>query len=374
MDKIAFAVKIYLNQTETFIYEPLKTFSSYEVIILTEKKKNLDQFPHPHVYSFSDLPPWQRFRLGRLGYFKKMIQEHKPKLIHAHFGWEGTFLLPLKKHFDLPLITSFYGLDVYILPKSPLVRWQLRRLFAEGDLFLTYSEKMKKDVIALGCDESKVRAHHGGVDFNKFKFSPRKPGAAGEFRILMVGRFVEKKGIDIGIKAFARSFAKHRQLRLNIIGSGALGKKYQRLIEELGLSKYISLLGPKTYSEYIAEIESSHLLLAPSVAARNGDEEGGINATVIEALATGLPGIATLHSGSELVVSDKTGFMVPEKDVAKLSQKIDQLVEQPSLLEKFGRAGRVLIEQKFDIIKQTQKLENTYKETIQNHAKLRRDV
>ena len=380
MDRIAFAVKRYLNQTETFIYEPLKKLSSFEAIILTEEKKNLEQFPFPHVFSISDLPPWQRFRenissqLGHFKYFKEIIEKYSPKLIHAHFGWEGIFMLPLKREFDLPLITSFYGMDVYMHPKNPIVRWQLKRLFEQGDLFLTYSEKMRKDVIALGCDENKIRAHHGGVDFNKFKFIPRKIGRNDEIRILLVGRFVEKKGIDIGIKAAAESLKKHPRLRLNIIGDGPLMEKYKKLIDRLGLGKNVALLGSKTYPEYIVEIERSHFLIAPSVVARNGDEEGGINATVIEAMATGLPCIATFHSGSELVFSGKTGFIVPEKDVFALSRKIDHLIENPHLLEEFGRAGRALIEQKFDIIKQTSKLEDIYRETIKNHERSRKKI
>ena len=283
-------------------------------------------------------------------------------------------MLPLKKYFNLPLLTSFYGMDVYMHPKNPLVRWQLKNLFAQGDLFLTYSEKMRKDVIALGCNANKIRAHHGGVDFKKFRFHPRKIDKNSEIRVLLVGRFVEKKGIDIGIKAFAQSFKKYPQLRLNIIGDGALKNKYKKLIGNLGLHNSVTLLGSKTYPEYIAELERSHFLIAPSVIARNGDEEGGINASVIEALATGLACITTLHSGSELVYSGKTGFMVPERDIHELSRKINYLVEHPHLLEEFGRAGRALIEQKFDIIKQTRKLENIYKEMIQKHEGLRKGV
>jgi colanic acid/amylovoran biosynthesis glycosyltransferase len=368
-------VKKYLNRTETFIYEPLRNIRDFNVIILTETVRNRSDFPHEKIYSISDLPgknPWLELQLKQLGrppLFEKAIKNHDVKLIHAHFAFEGIQMLHLKKKFNLPLVTSFYGIDLYQFISNPIYRRQLKRLFKTGDLFLSFSEQMRQQAIRLGCPENKVLTHHGGADFSKFTFSPRGLNDGGNIDILMVGRFVEKKGFKIGIKAFSIIEKTYPNARLNIIGDGPMKDEIENLISSLNLKGKVNLLGAKSHSEYIRNLESSHILLAPSIAARSGDEEGGINTVVIEAFATGLPVIATMHAGSELVFDGKTGYVVKDGDEKDLADKIRIFLSNPESWPSLGENARKLVEEEFDMIEQTRKLEGIYKELIDKYDK-----
>jgi len=85
----------------------------------------------------------------------------------------------------------------------------------------------------------------------------------------------------------------------------------------------------------------------------------------MEAMATGLPVVSTYHAGiPELVIDKKTGFLVPEKDVDGLVDRLDYLIAHPELWEKLGSEGREVVEEKFDLFKQVRKLEKTYRSLL----------
>ena len=107
--------------------------------------------------------------------------------------------------------------------------------------------------------------------------------------------------------------------------------------------------------------------MMPYVTAKSGDSEGLPN-VLKEAMATGLPIISTKHTGVPEIVKDgQTGFLVNEKDVAAISSKLNYLIENPDLWAPFGINGRKIIEDKFEIVKQTQKLEEIYKVVINQY-------
>ncbi|MEE8638174.1 MAG: glycosyltransferase [Candidatus Margulisiibacteriota bacterium] len=369
MDKIAFAVHKYLGLSETFIYEPLRNIKAFEAIVLTLAKENLDKFPHPKIYSISDLPLQERLLenltnyFGRFAYFKKIIKDLNIKLIHAHFAWEGIFILSLKRHFNLPLITSLYGQDIYRYPRDPVYRWQLKRLFSEGDLFLAACKDLKNKAISLGCPKNKIIVHHCRIDLNNFTPIKTKKEKT-KIKILMCGRLVEKKGFAYGIKAFAQSFNKYRNIRLQIIGDGPLKNKLISLIKKMKLEEFISLQGSKSHPEIARAMRDADIFMMSYVTAKNGDSEAA-PLVLKEAQATGLPAISTRHAGvPEIVLDGKTGFLVEEKDVKGLAQKLNNLIENPQLRAKFGERGRRLIEERFNIKDQTCELEDIYKELI----------
>ena len=106
------------------------------------------------------------------------------------------------------------------------------------------------------------------------------------------------------------------------------------------------------------------LLAAPSVTATDGDAEG-LPTVIAEAAACGLPVVATRHSGiPEAVVEGATGFMVAENDVEALTQRMALLLGSAELRERMGAAARKLAEAKFDLRRQTDRLEDFYDEVV----------
>lgn len=370
MHKIAHLTVKYLNFSETFIYEQIRNMKQFEPVVFTLSTRNQGTFPVKELFSMSSLPYLKqkeeslRSIFGRSEYFKRLLKELDIKLIHAHFAYMGNYALQFKKYFNIPLITSFYGLDIYQLTKNPLYRLQLKRLFQKGDLFTGYSSVMRERAIELGCPPEKVITFTVGIDLNRFRFKERRPGNTINF--LYIGRLVEKKGVIFGIRAFAKSYQKHKNINLTIVGDGPLYNEIDSEIKKLGMTNNIKMLGyvPNTS----AELDNADVFISPSVVAKNGDAEGGINVTVIEALACGIPALVTKQTQSDLIFDGRTGFVAKEKDPDDLSAKMDILIENPELIPKFGIMGRQMAE-KLDSKSQVAKLENIYRKLIDKYER-----
>jgi len=372
MDKVAHLTVQYLNFSETFIYEQIRLMKRFDPVVFTLSTKNLDSFPVNNIFSVSSLPYIKqkgegiRSVLGRSAYFRGLIKKLDIKLIHAHFAYMGSYAMQFKKYYDIPLVTSLYGLDIYMHTKNPLYRYQLKRLFKKGDLFIGYSSIMTERAIELGCPPEKAMTLTVGIDLNKFRFKEKKPGKI--INILYIGRLVEKKGVIYGVQAFAKSYQKHKNIRMTIVGDGPLYSAIDTEIKKLGMTDQIKMLGyvPDTS----ALLDNADFFISPSVVAKNGDAEGGINVTVIEALACGIPAIVTKQTQSDLIFDGKTGFIAKERDSDDLSEKINAMIETPELISKFGIIGRQMVE-KLDSSIQVAKLENIYKELIDKYERTR---
>jgi colanic acid/amylovoran biosynthesis glycosyltransferase len=146
----------------------------------------------------------------------------------------------------------------------------------------------------------------------------------------------------------------------NIVGEGPLKDDLQALIIELNAQGYVNLLGSKTQPEVLSLLEKSHILLAPSITAKNGDQEG-IPVTLMEAMAMGMPVLSTKHSGiPELVQDGVSGVLVPERDIETLLNKLNYLIRHHDNWPAMGRHGRNHIRNEYDINILNDKLERIY--------------
>ncbi len=247
---------------------------------------------------------------------------------------------------------------------SPLYRLQLKRLFRLGDHFTAYSSVMARRAMELGCPREKLTVLTVGIDLDRFKFRERKPSK--DINVLFIGRLVEKKGCIFAVRAFAKSYRKHRNIRFTIGGDGPLQGEIETEIRKLGIENVARMIGP--VRDTSAELEKADIFISPSVVARNGDAEGGINVAVLEALASGLPCLVTKESQSDAVFDGETGFVAKERDADDLSRKLDTLIENPQLIPKFGIIGRRKVE-KLDSRVQVGKLEEIYKDLIRKYER-----
>ncbi|MDO8727142.1 MAG: glycosyltransferase [Candidatus Methanoperedens sp.] len=368
---VAHLTNEYLPITQTWLYSnQIINLKRYKPIIIAHATMNLDKFPTQDVYSISDSNFFVRkandlsIKLtGRYlsGYFKNILIKNNVKLLHAHLGTAGVRYLRLKKSLNLPMVTTFYGYDVSMIPKIPYWKKSYIRLFQEGELFLTEGNHMKMELIKLGCPENKILVQHLGVDLGKLKFTPRMLPEYGDIKIFCAGSFREKKGIPYTIKAFAKVKENHPNIQLRILGDGPMRDQIESLIKELKISGSVTLLGYQSYDVFINEASNSHIFMLPSITAQDGDTEGGAPVAIIEAQATGLPVISSYHADiPEVVVDGKSALLAPEKDVDMLTKHLEYLVDHPDLWEKMGRTGREYVEKEYDLIVQVEKLEKIY--------------
>jgi len=291
-----------------------------------------------------------------------LLQRPPYDIVHCHFGPNGNRGRLLRELGVLQgkLITTFHGFDLTIhLQKQGENIYN--QLFDTGDLFLPVSNRWKKRLIELGCDAKRIVVHRMGVDCRKFSFEPRQFSKNSKVRLVSVARFVEKKGLEYGIRAVAKLAKINKNIEYTIVGDGPLNDYLQDLVEELGVTDTIHMLGPKPQHQVIQILDRAHILLAPSVTDKNGDQEG-IPVILMEAMAMGLPIVSTQHSGiPELIQDSVTGFLVPERDVEALFDKLKYLVKHPEIWPEMGHHGRKYVQEHYDINKLNDRLVEIYR-------------
>jgi colanic acid/amylovoran biosynthesis glycosyltransferase len=173
---------------------------------------------------------------------------------------------------------------------------------------------------------------------------------------------VEKKGIEYAIRAYAPHASD--KVLLDIVGDGPLTQDLRALVTRLSLDRFVSFLGVLHPDEVAKHLSACDMLLAPSVVTRSGDRESGL-IVAKEAAACGIPVIATMHGGLPDIVDDgSTGFLVPERDVARLSERVGRLIADPALRRRMGAAGRLKMEHEYDVRERVAELEHLYDEAI----------
>lgn len=354
----------YLPISETFIYEQLIQLKKYKPYVFTRE-----------ITDHADLFPFKRVvRLRKKSQIYPFIKTKKCKLIHARFGSGGIQMLPVKKRAKLPLLTSFHGSDLSKQVRNQRYRKQLTHLFRAGEAFTVVSEHMKKRLISLGCPAQKITILKSGIHLEKLPFLPRHQlseqiQSDGSFRILTVGRLVEKKGTDLLLRAFTQILKRYPSTRLIIVGDGPRKKELQLGAKQLGVQSRVKWKGALSHSEVINELKRSHLFVLPSRTGKDGDQEGIPN-SIMEAMAIGRVVISTRHAGiPELIVHEQTGFLAPEGDHDALANMIQYVLESPLPLEEILHNARKKIEREHDILKQANKLEQIYDQVLKKERK-----
>lgn len=289
-------------------------------------------------------------------------------ILHVQFGNLGPAAAQLvaRRAPRASLVTSFRGADATKhLPTDPA---SYQHLFRVGALFLPVSGDLEQRIVGAGAPAARTAVHYSGIDLSRFAFGTRSGGAADPVRLLFVGRLVDKKGVRYALEAFAaakRSPAcAGRDVTFALVGSGPLEPELRAAAAELGVAGDVEFLGSLQQEGVAREMARSQVLLAPSVTAPSGDKEG-IPTVIMEAMASGLAVLSTLHGGiPELVEDGTSGFLVEEADVAALAERLETLVAQPELRAAMGAAGRRKVEDDFDDDKLNLELERRYRQLV----------
>lgn len=269
----------------------------------------------------------------------------------AHYGRWGRFACALRELGLIagPIATVFHGKDMSAyLRKRPNA---YRTLFQRGDLFLPISETWREKLIALGAPPERTLVHRMGVDTARFRETQRVLGQGDTVRFIGVGRMVEKKGFDDALAAFAamRTRPGAPPSTLTLIGDGERRKDLEAQAASLGLGEAVRFTGLLPHARVADELAHAHVFVLPSKTAASGDMEG-IPVALMEAMAQGLPIIATRHSGTpELVEHDISGLLCAEADRAALTENMDRLARAPERWAAMGAAGAAKVRAEFDL-------------------------
>lgn len=287
-------------------------------------------------------------------------------VIHCHFGNNAVRAACLREIGVLSgrMLTTFHGHDVNRCSGRRGAE-VYRHLFAVCELFTSNTSFTGDQAARLGCRRDRVLKLPVGVKLGEYAYRPRRPKPGKPVRILSVGRFVEKKGIEYSIRAVVKAAERKPNLSYGIVGDGELRPRLERLIDELKARDFITLLGWKSRTDLLRIYDESDVFVLASVTARDGDREGQ-GLVLQEAQAMGLPVVSTLHNGiPEGVLDGESGFLVPERDVDAMADRLVYLIDHPDSWESMGKAGRRLVEEQFNIDKLNDRLVRIYQRLAQ---------
>jgi colanic acid/amylovoran biosynthesis glycosyltransferase len=368
--RILHCTRSFLPVTENWIYSQISFNSSCQSSVLCQYRQNSEQFPHEAVYpAYQRRSPlsWFGLQLVRFrgsypsAHALRTIHAVKPDCIHAHFAPEACFYSSVIRINGLPLVTTFYGVDISMLPRRARWRKRYHALFNYGTAFVVEGDFMAARLAELGCPPEKINCIPIGVDVNALGALPRRSNETG-VRILFTGLNKEKKGAKYAAEAFIAASAGRSDIRLDLIGDGKYRRPVETLLKRTGVIDRCCFHGMVPVIRYRELLAKADIVLAPSVTAANGDAEGGAPVTVIEAQAAGIPVAGTFHCDIPMVVKHgETGLLCAERDATTLSANLEQLVSDSALRKKMGAAAAERAAQRHDIRKQVEKICNVYR-------------
>jgi len=361
---IAYIVPSFANENESYFINEIKAVDNFRRVVITDKIRNYQKIKSLGIPVY--LVPTGSNNLFEFE-FKKILRYLNVKLIHCQFGFDGPRVLEICKKLNIPLLVSFKGYDAYGHPlKYPNY---YKNLFFENIKILVPSEHMASHLNGLDCSRSNIFYHTFGCDLNKFKFIKRD--FKDETTFLFTGRLIGLKGLEYALMAFKRLTNDFPNIKFKIIGDGDKKEKLIKLKNDLSLNNHVEIISDIIpHNKIFSELKNADIFLHPSVVDEKGRTEGVPN-SVIEAMATGMPVISTYHGGiPELVENGISGFLVKEKSVEELYEKMKYVLNHKDLWERIGLNARKKVLEKYNLEKQTKKLENLYETLIEKEKNM----
>jgi colanic acid/amylovoran biosynthesis glycosyltransferase len=383
---VAQYVVTFLPSEMLHVYRQITALQAFRPVVFCQKRENADRFhfanvvrlPKPRTHQLRRF--WQKQIRGlpitiyRSEARRTLAALHHAEVcaLHIYFGHIGVHLLPLLEICDLPVLVSFHGADAQIDFEKPAHLARTRRMFEKSTLLLVRSESLAERLVAAGCDRKKIRLHRTGLPLAEIAFTQRGAPADGAWRCLQACRLIAKKGLATTLRAFARFGREYPSATLTIAGEGPQLEELRALAGRLGIEHRVFFPGFLSQPQLRALLAESHLFLHPSELAANGDQEGVPN-SMLEAMAAGLPVLATTHGGiPEAVEHGISGMLVAERDDAALADAMLTLTRDPARGVALGAAARKRVTEQFDLDAQTRILEAHYREAIVRFEAMRR--
>ncbi len=367
----------FLKPEMLHVYRQITGCREFRSVVFTQKRENAERFP------FADVVMVPRARTRELRRWWLRSVRHRPvtiyraearriearlrqrsaSVLHIYFGHIGVYLLPLLRRRALPTVVSFHGADAMVDQDKPAYRDALREVMSLADLLLVRSQSLADRLIGHGAAADNIRLHRTGIPMEQFPATIRQAPPDGAWHFVQACRLIEKKGLPTTLRAFAEFLGQHPRARLTIAGEGPDLEKTRHLAAELHLP--VALPGFLDQESLRTLYASAHAFVHPSEVGRDGNQEGVPN-SMLEAMATGLPVLATRHGGiPEAVTDGHSGYLVPERDAPALAAALSRLTADPARYLAMSQAAASTVREKFDQPAQIRVLETCYREAIE---------
>ncbi len=259
----------------------------------------------------------------------KALGTFKPDVIHAHtLGFDSEIGAWLKGKLHCPLVVTTHGSDTFL----PFCRGrlaQIKKAADVADVVVAVSSLLKKRLAEAGATVKTVVILNGfNVEYAECK-SDRE-----QVSLLQVGHLIERKKVDVTIRAFQKIKASHPEATLNVIGSGGELSALQELCRQLGLLDSVCFFGEIPNQAVLAEMAKARFFVMPSV-------REGFGIVYLEAMACGCVTIGTEDEGiADFIVDGENGFLVPPESPDAIVEKIEACLAEPEWADAIAQRGQ----------------------------------
>lgn len=273
--------------------------------------------------------------LGARRAWHDALAGHRPEFVHVHALYpSGAALRRLVRGTGVPYVVSIHGSDLYTNLTKPAWAEEVRGVLHDAAAVVCVSESLARDAIALaGADATRTVVIPDAYDEALFTYHERE-AHAGPVRLISVGRLVPVKGHDVLVCAFASAVRDGLDATLDIVGGGPERARLEALVRAEGVADRVRLLGPLGES---ALRDALHAADAFVLASRRE----GFGVVIVEALATGLPVLATRSGGPVDIVGDRDGMLVEPDDVPAFASALVTLAAELGGFDRAEIATRV---------------------------------
>jgi glycosyltransferase involved in cell wall biosynthesis len=266
------------------------------------------------------------------------------------------------------ILTSFPGSDVTVIRNTGILGKIMAGIIAKSDYLSCNSADLKEELVKSGIKSENIDYVIYGVDDKKVNYSIHKRKITREklainddtILLLMIGRFIPKKGFSTAFRALKYVVERHKKVKLAVVGDGNLKNEYVEILKQDNTTGHVIFVGYIATNELIDYYSACDIFLMPS----EKNPPDGLNTVVPEAMACGRPIIASNVGGNDLVVFDGfNGFLHSEGDHEKLAVLINRLIENESLRIDMEKKSLELIQTKFNWKAIAEYYVEKYKET-----------
>ena len=278
---------------------------------------------------------------------RRLVRAARATVVHAHWVIPSGAVAAAAGG-STPLVVSLHGSDVFVAERHAAIRPAARYAFGRAGWVTACSEDLRGRAVRIGADGDRSEVVPYGVDIERFRpddaararLRDRHGIARDAGVVLAAGRLVRKKGFEHLIDAAGTLAPRRPELRLVVAGSGDLDRELRERAAARGIADRVTWLGTVTQPEVAKWLAAADVAAVPSVRDDAGNVDGLPN-VVLEALASATPVVATPAGGIGAVAVDReTALVVPERDAHRLAAAIDELLGDPTLRSRIGRAAR----------------------------------
>jgi len=266
--------------------------------------------------------------------------------VHNHIGDQGgTVTMLAAKLAGIDYSITFHGWPVFFDAKDARIKEKvLDARFTRSISYFCRSQLM----MFSGCDDPQpFKVIHCGLPLEKYQYRP--PRLTIE-RLFCAARLSPEKGLTFAIEALRLLVDRGHDLQLRLAGDGPSKTHLQQFVAALGLTDRVKFIGFLTEAEVIEELQKADLFVLPSFVE-------GLPVSAMEALAIGVPVIATNIAGtSELIEDGRTGLLIRPSDPIALADAVVKMIADHDFRLRAAAEGRKKVEREFDVEKETEKL------------------